>query len=475
MSTRLSIRLDSAGPPTSVLTASDFTYLGAIRMPPSGVDTAGAYGSIGGRIVSGNTHLFVWGHAGAVDPPSVYEIDVTGLTPNPTYTSAPRASLVTAWGNICGSARASWTDNACGTPVNLTGLNAINDCLFWDDDQQILIWTWSVNYVDPSFWSVGITTLDNPAGPSFTTYGPFKYGATDQKSNVWLGGRSQFICKHPDTGKMLMGGISKSGNHSIPFGPSAFEWDAFPKTSDPSGCPLTPVGSTAEYLNYYFPTAPGVNSFDLTTGASSGPIQQFQYSPRIPTSLTYVYETFPTDFEPITKVNPLTNGGVGTWSDEASGCNSMIWLKGANKEGVIFAGVIQAAYGTDTNDCVNTSHEWYRNAGVGHDQCMHGCNCVQCATGPSTTKSTGVFIIFDPATLNAVKAGATDYEAAADSIVDVRLEYGLQLLPQNELQANNINGFFWNPETKLLYCGANGADVSGGFQTLIHVFSIPGI
>ncbi len=474
MGLRFPIRIQSTPAPGTVLQASDFIYEGALRVP-IGADVAGAYGSLGGRIMpGGDTHLFIWGLPGSGAPgATVYEIDVTGKTPNPVYTSADRADLVTAWGNICETAQLSWTNNACGTPLDLDFFKSINQSLFWDDSQDVLIWSWNVNYTDQSLWSVGLTTLDNPSGPTFTTYGPFKFSATDQWGNVWTGGRSQFIFKHPTSGKMLMGGVSKSGNANISFGPSTFEWDAFPTTASPSGCPQTAVASTAEYLNYYCPDTTGVNSFDLTTGASSGPIQQFQYSAN--PALTYVFETFPTDFAPITKVNPLTNGGIGTWSDESSGVNGGIWLKGDNKEGVLYVGTIQAGYGDDTGDCTDTTHAWYRNAGVGHDLCMHGCSCVQCATGPSTTLSKGVFIIYDPATLNAVKAGATDYEAAASSLIDVQLEYGCTLAPQDKLQANNLNGVFWNPTTKKLYVGANMADAAGGYTMLIHVFSIPGI
>ena len=79
-----------------MLQASDFTYLGAIRMPESGVDTTYSYGGLTGRIVNGRVHLFVYGNTVSLDPTLkdwVYEIEEPGAATTPTTTRhrAPRS------------------------------------------------------------------------------------------------------------------------------------------------------------------------------------------------------------------------------------------------------------------------------------------------------------------------------------------------------------------------------------------------
>ncbi len=547
---RLGAKLPGGGG-GSVLTSSDLTYLGALRVANTGgVDTTTAYGSIGGRIVSGQTHIFLWGKpvtngsppSGGV--PLVFEMNATTCigaipcVPNTTYTSAPRMTLVTEWGDLSdGTFRASWLDD--GTPQNLANIaGAISDSLYWNESLGMLFMSYNINYTDTAKWSVYAATLDNPAGPTHTTYGPWKFQATDQQANVWNGNRAQFLFARPD-GKMCAGGVSKSGNASIPWGPSAWCGNDWPTTATTGGFGISPITQTDEYLNYYYPT-----NISNVTGAATGAIQSFQYRNAV-TTLTYVGENYGDGFN--LKVDPTTNSGIGSWSDEASGMNGAVWIDGTHKDGVLFFGTLVAGAGSDTTNCSTTAHEAYFNAGqisidvsspsgnfidgetvtdgtsgavgavstwnsgtahllvaqtgpqqalnfgaghvitgstsgktatmtlvIRHDVCTHpvACTPAVAVTGPGTTLSSGVIVIYDPATLEAVKNGATDYAQSADSIINVEATYGLQLAPQTELQANNLNGGFYNPSTHLLYVGANSADVSGGYQTLVHVFEV---
>ncbi len=541
---RLGARLSTG---VSVLTADDITYVGALRMPTSGTgNTIGGYGSIGGRIVSGQTRLFVWNQINTSPgspPPSVNEMNATtceGATPcvpNPTYTSAPHMTNVTNWGDVSGGKRQSWLDN--GDPQDLTGIRAINNSLYWNESLQMLFMTYAIGYTDTAKWSMYAATLDNPSGPTSTAYGPWRFNATDQQANVWQGNRAQFVFERPD-GKMCAGGISKSGNEAIPWGPSTWCGNDWPTTATTGGFGMTPIVQTSEYLNYYFPT-----NISNVTGAATGPIQSFQYT-NAHTTLTYVGENWGDGAN--LKVDPTTNGGIGSWSDESSGVNSAVWIEGTHKRGVLYSGSLQAAAGSDVTNCSTTTHELYFNSGqisidvsstagnftggetitdgtsgaqgtvsswsaganhllvaqtgpqqalnfgaghtitggtsgktatmtvaIRHDRCTHAAACtpVVAVTGPGTTLSSGVIIIFDPDTLENVKNGATDYAQSASTIINLQATYpGIQLAPQTESQATNVNGLFYNPSTHLLYLGANAADVNGGFQTLVHVFQV---
>src|SRR5688572_20860283 len=58
------VGLPSAG--KAPLTSSDFTYVGAMRMPANGIDAGWAPAGLTGRVVNGQTRFFVYGQSGGV-------------------------------------------------------------------------------------------------------------------------------------------------------------------------------------------------------------------------------------------------------------------------------------------------------------------------------------------------------------------------------------------------------------------------
>ncbi len=465
----------------NLLTAADFTLLTALRVPTGGtaIDTAGATGSIGGRVVGGEMHLFMWGTEGGTDPPSVQEVNATtcvGDTPclssaTLTIGSAPRMKHVTTWGDISNGKRQSWFEN--GDEEDLTGHNAHQAALLWDESQGILFSSYLVGYTGQNAYTLIGTTLDNPTGPVTTTYGPWRLNAVDQDASfTWKGGRSHYLSKHPTTGKLLTGGSSKSGNAAIPWGPSMFAFN-FPTTSSPGGEDSTAFTSLGEYWNFYTVGTTYGDTPAPNTGAATGTIKQFQYTAN--PALTYPAELDWGNSMTVTKVTPSTNGGVGTWSDEESGINGFVWIDGTNKDGVLFIGTIAACTGTSTDcaDRATTSHEFYRSVGQNHDQCSHGCDLYLPVTGPGSTCKTPVFIIADPAKLDEIYANTrTDYTYHGEEIIDLTAGYGMTTAPMGELQARNVAGAVYWADQHLLYVNTNMADVAGGYQTVVWVFSV---
>ena len=461
-------------PSTTTLSSSDITLVGAIRQPASGVDLSGAYGSIGGRKVGGNTHLLVLGNANTyTDGPNLYEFDITGLTPSMPYTSAPQASLVTNWGDFQHGLRESWTDNTCGTPMGTDYLSALNNSVYWNSTLNMGFTTFVNTYTDQAPWSVVGFTLDNPSGPTSTAYGPWRFIATDQQSTARAGTRAHFIysySQNPDT-DMLMGGISKSGNVSIPWGPSLFGNPSFPTTTTTGGCPSTALTQPNEYINYYEPFS--ASRISSTGTIQNPPLQTFQWTNAV-SSLTYVTEAA---INPV-QIDPVVNSGLRSWGDETNTMSGGMQFHGAHKQGYLFWGTMSVCAGSTTTDCTTTTHEWYRNAGLGNDKCTHGCSSPTPVTGPTTTCAKPVLIIYPEATLNGVKANTlTDYAQTAATIIDLESTYGIVTGAIDQSGAiKAIGGGYFDPSTNNLYLNANRADtttVGPGFpETIFYVFHI---
>jgi hypothetical protein len=515
---RVPIRI--GGPASGILQASDLTFDGYIRMPASGTDTSSSYGGISGRQVSGDTHIFVYGGAGGVDYPDIYELDVTGLTPGADHTTAPRSTLVTNWGDDWGAKRQTWDTG--GVEGNLVGFgNAINNSMYWNETTSLLYLGYDYNYTEFSKWTQLAVSLDNPTGPVITAYGPWRHTYPNSTDPLTDGTRTHFITKHPTTGKMLTGGISKSGNASIPWGPSLVGGNDFPTSATTGGFGMTPINQSSHYLDYYYQSG----TFDAE-GDPVLTIKQFQF----PTNLTYMFELKPPNAD---RVNPAVNGGRGTWSDESSSVSSAIWIDGTNKDGVLFFGTLQAGYGTTSSECDgDTHHGWYRTAGNGYliltnikgtfvaetitggtsgttatvtgvsnpyltwqqaggvtdnmtngetitgstsgatatvstwkrsNVCDHGCGVpdVPEVTGPVSTTSVPAIIFFDPARLTTNAAGSTtDYESLAESAVDAETEWGIHTASQGSSVANNIVGVYRPTGTNYLWLATLQSDCS---------------
>src|SRR5262249_42751719 len=145
----------------SVIGQNDITYLGAIRMPLNGTDTNFADGNMTGRIVNGHVRFFLYGNHTNTPADAVYEIEDPGSGYNIDYTQAPRATMVTNWGDIYHGKRTSWDTD--GSSVNFDATMAPFG-LYWNENTQLLYWTYAdiYNVTHRPDWGMGATSLDDP-------------------------------------------------------------------------------------------------------------------------------------------------------------------------------------------------------------------------------------------------------------------------------------------------------------------------
>ena len=75
-----------------------------------------------------------------------------------------------------------------------------------------------------------------------------------------------------------------------------------------------------------------------------------------------------------TEINPLTNGGVGSWTN-IDGLNGGVWIDTGTKHGVLFAASLAGKTNPDPNVC-GSGHVFYSNEGQNKGICSHGCKAV---------------------------------------------------------------------------------------------------
>lgn len=458
----------------TVLAPADIEYVGAIRMPASGVDTFSSYGAIGGRIVDGNTHLFVY-TSPVANQWGVAEISVAGLTPNPSdYTAAPRATLVMDYGDIFHDKRVSYRS---GVEYDQSAylLRGLPDSLIWRPESNCLYWSFHDNYNTTANldYTLGCSTLNSTTGSS-TAYGPWLIAGTDGDGRDITGLRHNVMSVGPD-GELLFSGKAHSGNHSLSQGPSLYRAASWPTTSTPGGLSATPIAST-RMLDYPSMADSLYSGSALHHYNVDGTVHGYDTAFKYPSGWGYQFEdmsAYGNPFYPYFNLYGKPGLSGAGWGDEQSSIFGSLWFRGANKQGVIFAATVAAS--TDSS-----GHFWYRSEGQGRLLCVHGLECTECATGPSNRggKST-VFIIYDQAKPLAVAAStAVDYQQTADHMIDLTATYGIRTAPEGRPHSREMECGFFDAANKLLYCNSNGADnsrVPGNpnvTETLVHVWRI---
>lgn len=428
-----------------VLSASDMTYLGCMRVPESGVNMMFSYGPMTGRKVDGQVRLLMIGSDGPAGD-HCYELADTGSY-NANPSAAPRMTLVRNWGDIYGGLRVSW--NADGTSRTFPNTMSMSN-FYFNEATQLLYWTYNSSYNVTAIqdWCLGATRLDATSGP--IAFGPWRPtgsgGVQGTLKGPW---RCLLVNRHPTSGELLCGSTLQSGNGYSPWGPDLWAGE-FPVASTPSGYGTTDI-ALEKCLTYY----PMVGNIS-TSGAFTGPLKAFRRSLG-----DYVFEPIP-DIT-ITEIDPLQNGGVGSWTC-LDGNKSLAWIDLDNVHGVLFVSRMAAG------------HVWYRNAGGGHALCTHGLPSPVNITGPCSTAAYPAFIIYDPDVVDAVRAGElVDYTADPDSVIDVESNYGVVTAGLDQAGAGKaLGGNYFDAETGKLYVSAPLVDTStfGLINPIVHVFQI---
>jgi hypothetical protein len=421
-----------------VLRDTDIQYLGAMRTPSGGgVRMDFSYGQMTGRRVNGNVQLIMSGNVVMNDP--VYEFGDTGSY-HVDPAQAPRMPLIRTWGDIYGKARTTW--NSSGTEIAVYARYPAG--LHWNESRQLLYWTYhsTYNVTGEEDWCLGASRLD-PSGP--TASGPWRPSG-DGKKGPW---RCLLIGEHP-SGEMLCGSKLQSGQAKSPWGPDMWV-GAYPSPTTPAGfgAPDLPI---KKYLTYY----PMLGKIG-TDGAPLGPV----VACRRPGD--YFWEPIPGGNR--TQIDPTKNGGVGSWT-ELDRLGDMAWIDLPDVHGVLYTGTLAAA------------HVWYSNSGTGNLLCTHGVPppAGLQITGPVSTDAYPVLIIYDPADLEAVRAGSkVDHSVNPSQVVNAQTVYGLKTARISGVgSAKSIVGTYFDATSRKLYVAAPEADetIAGVYNPLVHVFRI---
>lgn len=416
-----------------MLASSDLQYLGAMRCP---ADTRMdfSYGSMTGRKVDGVVHLLMPGNVTLHDP--LYEFaDTESYSAVPE--SAPRMSLVRAWGDVYGFLRTSWDDNGVEVGVQSRRPGGY----YWHEGYQLLYWTYQNIYNTSQIpdWCLGASQLNGDG--SATAYGPWR------PEGARIGARACTRLAQSPSGEMLCGATLASGNISSPWGPDLWA-GTFPTAGTPAGYgnPNLPL---EKYLTYY----PMVGSIALN-GTFTPPLRACRRPG------TYVFEPFE---NALTQIDPTLNSGVGSWTD-LDYWHGVTWIDLPDRYGVLFTGSLAAG------------HVWYASVGMNNATCTHGIHAPVQITGPVSTDAYPAMWFYDPNDLISVRSGdTTDYTVNPVETVNAESTYGLTVSPIGVVgSAKTIAGQYFDPDTRRLYVCAPEADntIPGYRQPLIHVFLV---
>ncbi len=349
---RINVRIIPGGGGQAVLQASDLTYLGAFRVPSSGTDGSFSAGSIAGRVVSGDQHIFFLGNKNTYCSPALYEINVQDLVLDPTDTLAesPQAEFFGDWGQFDNGEDLKIDDS--GTPT--CGVNAPPQGLHYNAANGYIYMGYNIGYTSTARYTTIAKHLDNNVTFASTVCGPFAYEYASSDIGA-PGTRTYMLSEHPTTGKMLGSSAYKSGDSGLPNGPSLIGGADWP-TCPGGGTGASNILQPDVYLNYYFQTA----AFSAY-GVPILTVKAFQYN-----QLTYAFER---TYQNSVRSDPAENGGYGTWTGAMDAQSQPVWIEGTNKHGLIVPAGIIAGNGTDENDCdsgtplTDTAHGWYRTEG----------------------------------------------------------------------------------------------------------------
>jgi hypothetical protein len=421
-----------------VIDQTDFTYLGAMRLPPQ--LTSFSRGALAARRVNGQLQFFMTGENssnavanwGSLD--SVWEFADTNSY-HTNFALAPRATVLTQWGNIYQGRRISWLPS--GQQIDLQFLLTVG--MYYKNDR--LYWTYfdSYNVASRLDWCLGMTQL-NGSPAAMQAHGPWRTNIGVKHTGYW-------IVEMPN-GSMAVGASMISGNVGSSWGPELSGGLPFPTPSTPGGFGNPDLVVPQRYVQYGFPA----NDINSVGGVIPG-----HTLPSLARDGNYVWHhpsLSPGGEGVIVQVDPLQNGGVGSWTDldYVHGCT---YIDLPEKHGVFFAGAIA------------TGHVWY---GL-ENQCGHNlANPCSGGTGPNATGFEPRWWIYDPEHCLRVATGH----------LSPNLTPAFQFNPATAIHPIQLGcnkafgGVYFDRDTRRLYVAAYQADTSipGEVLPLIHVYQI---
>ncbi len=426
----------------SVLKPSDFTYLGAMRIPdvgyPSDEDPSFSYGALAARRVNGVLQFFMTGSN--VKGDRVFEfIDTQNY--NADYRSAPRAQMATYWGDIYQGKRTSWLSD--GTQVALQYL--FTRGLLWHNNR--LYWTYfdGYNTTNRDDWCIGLTSLGSGPG-NMASYGPWRPSTGGPGPGVKHA--SWWLVELPD-GTLGAGSSLMSGNAVSSWGPELVGGCPFPNDTTPGGFGKPNIGFPRTYSQYR--VMQGLINMD-------GSLPSGQEIVAARRSGNYVFHNVNPSVgypQPPSEIDPIKNGGAGTFTQSDAVC-SCVYINLPDKQGILFLGA------------EGTGHVWYGpNTNCGHgfsDPCGGG-------QGPSSSSHAPKWWIYDPNECQKVVQGSIKSWQVQPAYA---FDPSIAIAPHKLGCKAGPGGAYFDAQTRQLYVAAPNADDSmfGLQMPLVHVFKI---
>ena len=279
----------------------------------------------------------------------------------------------------------------------------------------------------------------NGSPASMQAYGPWRPDIGVKHAAGW-------IVEMPD-GSMGVGTSLSSGNIGSSWGPELSAGCPFPTPATPGGYGAQDLVFPQKYVQYGWP------GMSLTP---EGAVIPGQTLPSLPRPGNYVWHNprvLPTDSAQIVEVNPLVNGGVGSFTQTDS-VHNCLYIDLPEKHGILFQGSL------------GTGHVWYGFI----DNCGHGFgNPCGGGQGPNASSREMRWWIYDPDLCMRVATGDLAPNLTPASEFDPEVIYPIQ-----QGCDRKIGGSYFDRDTRRLYVAAYQADLSipGMFLPLLHVYQI---
>jgi hypothetical protein len=408
----------------TVLSPSDFTYLGVVRVPtdvspgsPTGIRFGYSLGTtISHRYVNGDLKLLLgMSQAGTMSEPkgNLCELNYDSTVPGILPSTSPRLSVYRNWGDIYQGRSVQET----------TGYHQFG--FLWDDEDEKLLWSYGPRYSGIHERSIGATELH--ANFTMTKHGTWRTSCHSKQSNGYMLKIPTEYRTQLGGSDVLIGGINTSINAQSTFGFSLHSFDS-----------SNTLGRPAD--NYTDTNSVSIDTSQLMMSGSSN---------RMNRDPTYI---------PCSKGPPPYNctsptlGVPTSYVSDIDIGNGCAWVEGASKHGLVFIGVmvdsVNSQWYRDTHyNGDELPHTWYATAG---SPCCHGHTAMIEGTGPHTPSLVPQMWIYDPDLLVQVQSGIIT---------------PLQALNSPTHKQKHLYDYSWNfPVHKDYYeCGCTYDSVSGLF------------
>lgn len=470
----------------TLLTESDFTYLGSFKLPTISTQTTAtsnnwhmghANAFMTGRYVSGTLHILIGGRV--VTHNMIMDVTLPGTL------DGSRATLSRIWNGTAYS-----IENYMPTNVDYSVLSGIK----WDTTLNKLMCNYHIGYNqspgagNPSIFYATLTDADG----SMSFQGPWRHSANSKRTGGWLTDvpswfQSQYGVGRVATGNLNLGQAHVYGTTLCAFNPC--DPTSTADTADNGGGGTdTHVTITDDELCYHNSANPlskaaivGGNCYYCPGGRKGD-----QDSPTTPITLNDYFGGQAAMVEhpaaPPAEDNPYN------LSPQAANCDWLtqhVWIDTGTKHGVLAFGNIAAAVGG------RDAHFWYGNGWTGGpDQdvshtCDHGeAYTLGGGTGPTATAGVNMYCIYNPSHFGEVKLGTRNqYSGVAPAEIG-RMGasvFGGFMDEEWSTLAFGPIGPAWRPvgqcwfdtTTNRLYVAKNLADNDGyNPQPVVHVFEV---